>query len=793
MNVARPGRRLGPIAKDLSPPEFSWTVVVRRVLFDPLMNGDPPLPLKALAQRLLKAAAPPDAPEDEPDALDGKPGAQIDKPGAATEKRLDPLLSGRGEASVQRMARGEMVPSRDVLFDLLRILEQERGTPQRHDLEELWAAYKPALRERRPDLYKVYEVVDAYASALLLVSSQQQEITRLETGLEQHTHRAARADERVRRARRAQAVHRQVLRATGQEMDRLRVREQHVRHDLDDASAEVARMRQDVATARAQVEHWQEQAEWHLREKEELRQDSATQREAWQEREALLLERLAQACENLRTVTEQAAAVEAGLRARETHWRDQAQAGHAAARSARADAEAARSQAAVARAEAEAAREEATRVLQAQQDRADALVAAAGAEQEQAQQTIGRLRDELRRAQAQLRAAQQNATRQDAQLTSLVAERALNADVDDIVSQVLAQHQALGPGEPAWIDAGPEAIHIPSSAGPPPDSSLRGYAPMTAVPAQPTPDAGLSDGLAERRESLAPDPPVKQTIRPGTAPAEGVRTPAPAADSDTAGASPPSEAVSLDAPDGVGPAAARDEPTAPDTSVSSSALSASGRAGPGTPCVQPPRTAEPQAVRSTGERGFVHGALADFATDVAERLPRWLRGTLLASAVSLLAIGCIGAFIGGMYWVIKTWAPLAFHAGDRPKILTPSATGGGTSLGVFQWTLSPSHRQVTASFTAPDAFADDDDFEAVIEQTSATTCPGGTVEWEVRSSGSPVASGVLTGQQPRHRLKKHAAAFPGTVTLTLRRTDNKPCTVPVRWNKPYFYKPSLEW
>ncbi|MEU3859567.1 hypothetical protein AB0F03_19685 [Streptomyces sp. NPDC028722] len=492
------------------------------------MNGDPPLTQKDIAQRLLRAVAP-DARDEEPGTLAGEAEGQLDKPGAARGKRSDPLRSGRGEPSVRRMAKGEMVPTRDVLFDLLSVLEEERGTPSRQDVEELWAAYKPALRERSPFVYQVYEVVDAYAGTRLLVGLQQHGIARLERSLEQHKLRGARLDERVKRARRVQAVQRRALGTAGREMDRLRVREQRVRHELEDASAEVARMRQDVATARAQVEHWQEQAEWHLREKEELRQESVAQREAWQEREALLLERLAQACETLQAAAEQAAVVEAAMRARETHWRDQAQAGHAAARSARADADAARSQASVARAEAEAAREEAAQALRAQRDRADALVAEAGAEQEQAQHTIGRLQEELRQAHAQLRAAQQDATRQDAQLTAFVAERALNADLDDIVSQVLAQHEELGPEEPAWIDPRAEAIHSPSSEQWSSTLTRGAHPAVAAAPAQPMGDAGRPGSTEEPRENdgpvaaqgeTTPDAPAPSSVLPACDTAE---------------------------------------------------------------------------------------------------------------------------------------------------------------------------------------------------------------------------------------------------------------------------------
>ncbi|WP_333773338.1 hypothetical protein [Streptomyces sp. IBSBF 3136] len=631
---------------------------MRRVLFDPLLNGDPPVTLEEIAQRLLDAAP---------------PESKDEKPGAAGAKRLGALRSGRSEASVQRMANGKLVPTRDVILDLLRILEDERGTPQRQDLKELWAAYKPALRERLPDVYEVYQVVDGYAGALFLVGSQQQEIARLETVLEQQRHRAARADEREKRARRSQAVHRQALRSARHDLHRLQGREQHTMHKLEDASAEVARLRQDVATARAKVEQWQEQAEWHLQEKEELRQESAVQQEAWLEREALLLERLAQACDTLQTAAEQAAAVEAALRAKETHWRDQAQAGHAAARSARTDADAARGQAALARAEAEAAREEAVRVLRAQRDRADALVAAVGAEQEQAQQTIGRLEEELRRAQAQLRAAQQNATQQDAQLTSFIAERALNDDLDDIVSQVLAQHQELGPDEPAWMDPRAEAIHIPSSEEPwPSPTSGYGYAEMAAIPAQPKPDSDLPDGQKEPPGGTDPGAPVTQNdARPNVSPYDVA--PLSASGAGAAPAFPAGPAARLSAPQGAGPAAAKSEPSGPDTSASSSVGASSGPARAG---ILPDAPRVSIAAPQVGHSGdlkviwFLFGAFAVFL-----------------SSLIIFAL-----------WVTPGPSPVAYASGSKPTVDASGSGAFGSSSNTYTWTVSGT-RAIHTRFT----------------------------------------------------------------------------------------------
>ncbi|MEU6688106.1 hypothetical protein [Streptomyces sp. NPDC046832] len=765
--MARPGRPLEPVDEGLPVPVLSWTATVRRVVFGPLMSGDRPLTLKDIAQRLL-AMAPPEAKDD--------------KPGAAGAKRLGALRSGRSAASVQRMIQGLLVPTRDVVFDLLRIVEEERGVSQRHDLEELWAAYKPALRTRLPDVYEVYEVVDGYASARLLVGFQQQEITRLEKGLEQHRRRAARTDEQLKRARRAQAVHRQALRSAGQETDRLRMREQHLKHELNDASGEVARLRQDVATARAQVEHWQEQAEWHLREKEEVRQESATEREAWQEREALLLERLAQACETLQTAAEQAAAVEEALRARETHWRDQAQAGHAAASSARADADAARGQAAVARAEAEAAREEATRVLNAQRDRADALVAAVGAEQEQAQQTISRLEEELRQAQIQLRAAQQNAVHQDAQLTSFVAERALNADLDDIFSQVLAQHKELGSRGPAWIDARPEAIHIPSSKDQPSGLTWAGDAAMAATPAQPKHDVDQPDSPAEPPGYTDPDAPVAQdtTAQASVTPGQAIRLPA--AESGAAHTSPPSPVVRADAPQDVGTAAVPDETSGPHIPEPWSVLSAPGTSRLAENTAGAPRNS-PRSMRK-------EMALASYrkARRVAGRAPEWLKLTLGALSVVCVLVGAMGVFFGGMFWVVESVGPLKFQKGDRPK-----AADEDVSVHDFEWTLSPSQKEVTATFTHFSAFASYDDFKGVLEQSSSKGCAGARVEWGLRINGSAADSGVLTEQLRKHRMREHASTFPGSVTLTLRRTDNEPCSILIHWEDPYFYKPALDW
>ncbi|MFD8766116.1 coiled-coil domain-containing protein [Streptomyces mirabilis] len=731
MNVARPGRRLESIDEGLPVPVFSWTATVRRVVFEPLMSGDRPLTMKDIAQRLLDMAP---------------PEAKDDKPGAAGAKRLGALRSGRSETSVQRMSKGTLVPTRDVLFDLLRILEDERSAPQRQDLEELWAAYKPALRKRLPDVYEVYEIADGYASARVLVALQQQQIARLETGLEQHKRRAARADERVKHARRAQAFHRRALGAVRQDSDRLRVREQRMRQGLDDASAEVASLRQDVATARAQVEHWQEQADWHLREKEELRQESDTEREAWLEREALLLERLAQACETLQTAAINAAAVEAALRARETHWRDQAQAGHAAARSARADADAARSQAAVARAEAEAAREEAARVLQAQQERADALVAAAGAEQEQAQQTVGRLEEELRQAQVQLRAVQHNAVQRDAQLTSFVAERALNADLDEIVSQVLAQHEELGPGEPGWFDAAPEAIGIPSSQDQPPSLAWGGYAAAAAIPAQPKDDDGLSDGPAQPPES-GPGAPYGQDDVQSSLPSpdQAVRLPA------VADISPPSPAADVDASQDAAPTAAQEETTITASPGTSPVLPASGTAEARiTPDLPPPRYTSSQPSGWTGERKLLFGGLAVFAAVVA----------LFVVLVTLFP---------------APPGPVAYVSGSKPTTSQSGVGAFGEMSTTYTWTVD-STRPVQAHFTLT---------------KQASTLPGElnvqpakgcrpNVRWSLTTEGKTVADGTLTDTD-NHKINGAVPDTAKTIDITARYTPASPCTTTLSW------------
>ncbi|MFF7358356.1 hypothetical protein ACFZA1_37875 [Streptomyces filipinensis] len=175
---------------------------------------------------------------------------------------------------------------------------------------------------------------------------------------------------------------------------------------------------------------------------------------------------------------------------------------------------------------------------------------------------------------------------------------------------------------------------------------------------------------------------------------------------------------------------------------------------------------------------------------IARRIPPWL----MVFFGLLSSLGLVGAIVGVIVWCLPGWGPLTFQGGDRPQVLSNGGTDDGLRLSVFAWNLSPSQRrQVTATFTAPNAYAGYDDFDAIVEQTSANTCPGGTVQWDVRSSGSPVASGFLTRQEHKYSLKKHASAFPGTVTLTLRRTDTKPCTVAVHWTEPSFYKPEAKW
>ncbi|MGW1563367.1 hypothetical protein ACWCQ1_43820 [Streptomyces sp. NPDC002144] len=493
MNMARPGRPLKPIDDNLPAPVYAWAAAVRRTVFLPLLSGEQPLTIRAIARRLEALA-----PQEE----------KADQPGAAEAQRLGAFLTGRSPACVQRILSGQSVPTRDVVFDLLRIVEEERGCPAAAEVRALWDAYWPALRERKAEVYEVYEILNAYNGALTLADVQQQQVTRLQDKIEQQRARVARAEQRARQARWVQAAVQRALGHSRQEADRLQDRERHLTRNLDEVRACVAELRQDVAAAREQAQLWRGEADRRRKEAEHAEQETSQTRQAWQEREATLLERLAQVHEALHEAGERAHEFEVELLEREEHWRTEATAAHA-------DAELARRQAALVRSEAEAVREEAAQALQTQQEYADTLAAAAEEQHQQALSTIAGLEAELRAAHTDLQEARQDAVHKDARLAALLAERAQSAHLDDLRDQALTQHPGLPQlDETEPIDPTPAPTPLPA----------RYDEPSSAWQNSPWPKPQTD----ERPEDLPMTPPLPEP-HPGTRHTPPPAPPSPAA------------------------------------------------------------------------------------------------------------------------------------------------------------------------------------------------------------------------------------------------------------------------
>ncbi|SEE39920.1 hypothetical protein SAMN05216532_8091 [Streptomyces sp. 2231.1] len=100
----RPGRRRKDLAVELPEPVRLWAATLRSTVFGPMQSGKGRLTLKKIADR-LEAMAP-----EEPD--------ESSRPLPAF------LLSGRGVTSVQRMQSGQLVPTRDVVYDLLKLMAE---------------------------------------------------------------------------------------------------------------------------------------------------------------------------------------------------------------------------------------------------------------------------------------------------------------------------------------------------------------------------------------------------------------------------------------------------------------------------------------------------------------------------------------------------------------------------------------------------------------------------------------------------------------------------------------------
>ncbi|MFF5494487.1 hypothetical protein [Streptomyces aquilus] len=411
--VRHPGRPLKPLDDGLEAPVYAWAAAVRRVVFVPLMSGTGRLTLQTISER-LQAMAP------------GQPG-QEPADGAGV------LRSGRRERSVQRILAGELVPTRDVVHHLLELVAAECGPVSEQDSLELWAAYRQALALTKPATLAMYEVWDSYAAARMLVLERQGKVESLEAALMQQRARVSQSNDRNRRVQRAASLLRRALASS----DRHKRQLQAVNEELEQSASRVretmAALEVRLSDARGSAADWQELAT-HLKEQLEHSGYLAVVAEQEQaEREALLLEWLAQACEALETARAQSEKAQAALR----WWQQQAE--RAAADTHAAQVEAARQGAA-----ALAAQEQAERVgtwaqllLREQQSAFEEFAAQVQADHDRAVQATGHLQEQLRAAHRKLRQARQGAEQANAQLTSLMAERDL---LEEFAAQVQADH-----------------------------------------------------------------------------------------------------------------------------------------------------------------------------------------------------------------------------------------------------------------------------------------------------------------------------------------------------------------
>ncbi|MGR6975086.1 hypothetical protein ACU639_36865 [Streptomyces cynarae] len=467
------------------------------------MSGERPLTQKAISDRLGQLAT---VRTPEMKELEGASGAQS----------LSSLFTARSQPTVRRICNGETVPTRDVVFDLLRLVEAECGTPSPEAVQELWTLYQSALRERAPATYTRYVFMDAYVSVRLLVVSQQRSMTELQQKIEENESDQARSKARVRRLQRTLAVLRRTLKqAEGQQLQQQEDKDL-LEQSVAELSAKVAALEQEVSQAQDSVAQWQEQAEWLQNLREQAERDAVLDSEAWGEREALLLERLSQAYETLEDVTVRAHGVEAALRAREERWQQQAKAAQAETRSVGSEADAARREAAAARAETEAVRaeaqsvrEQAARALQEQQAQFEKFAAQAEERHQRARREAEHLKQELAQTNDRLRQAEEDAFRADAQLSELLRKQELHQAFNEIVAQAVDEHGRLSSRELPGFDTPPASKHMPSSA-----QSVLTPAAAGAVPAKERSASGDSRPSAPPPPSAgspAADPPHRRT------------------------------------------------------------------------------------------------------------------------------------------------------------------------------------------------------------------------------------------------------------------------------------------
>lgn len=466
MNVARPGRPLGPVAKDLQLPVRSWVQVFRTVVVEQLLGGEDPLTLEQVSAHLMACAV--ERPDERPRPV-----------GAAGADRLQSVQSGRGETSVQRMVSGRLVPTRDVVLDLVQLLEDRGPQPGEADLEELWLLYRPALRSRRPDVAEAYDIIDERDAAQSETAGLRQQVGVLQADQCRALLSLTRAGVNLLGAHRALAASQKELTAATSSRELARAEEQEARAHLEAAVDRLDRLKDAYEQMREQAES--------------LQREAAADRTQWQERQALLLERLAQAEEDL----DQAVRDAEGARRELEHERRTTDAARRTAREGERQATAGQADAATARKEAAAA--EARRLQEAAA--AQHALSEAEGHHTQAMNAITHLEAELRQTRTELWRAQQRLLHADNELVQTMRERAVEADAQDVLSQALTalQTDAWSTGR-ALIPASPESTTEPRPEGPVPGSG-RPHTP-------PAPDAASPMARLPKQTSGGAAPPT---------------------------------------------------------------------------------------------------------------------------------------------------------------------------------------------------------------------------------------------------------------------------------------------
>ncbi|MET7919678.1 hypothetical protein ABZU45_28090 [Streptomyces avermitilis] len=442
-----------------------WVVAFRTTLIQPLLEADDPMTLEQIAQVLLEWA---------PGNEDGLAG-----PGRAGSELLRHFLTGRGETSVQRMVAGQRVPSRDVVLDLLQLVEDRVGRPDRAAVERLWQLHRPALVLEARALADAYQLIDERDAALLQSRGLRQQADALGADRARAVFRLAQAGSQLTTAHRELVtVRRELDQAAGQKA-LADVGEQQARSELERAADRLDRLRDAYEQLQDQAQAAQSAA--------------ADETGQWQERQALLLERLARAQEVLAVTVQEAGQARQAL-AEERRATD----------AARQESRQARQEAAAGQAAADTARQKAA-ADQARHHREQAsaqeTIRSAQRRYTEALQALADLDAELRQVRGALKQSQKRLIRADAQLAQVLSERAVESDAQEVLSRALTAMQADEHfSGNALIAAGPESTPAPRSGAITPDQHGAGIPPSGSAgagtdppPKPPADDPGTED------------------------------------------------------------------------------------------------------------------------------------------------------------------------------------------------------------------------------------------------------------------------------------------------------------